>query len=144
MPVLWRKADPALLDPLFREAVDDLLSTSPYHWVIDRGFASHAEQAALYAKWVAFREGRGPAAGKAAPPGKSAHNVGMAVDVHLDTDPTTPGLQPSWNTALAGWQWLRAACKTHPVIENGWWFGDWPHLQRRDWPYHAAMRSALT
>jgi hypothetical protein len=139
MALLWRAADPALLNQTFRLAVEALLHQSPYLWVIDRGYASLDAQNVLYQRYVAFREGRGPFAGKAAPPGRSAHNFGLAVDVILDTDVIRPGVQPSWNTDLPAWRWLRTACQTNRVVENGWWFGDWPHLQRRDWKIFAKV-----
>jgi hypothetical protein len=130
----WR-ASAEGLEPRFAKDVTTLLEQSPYAWVVLSTYRSMAEQTRL---WEAYRFGevrdgvlvRGA---KAAPPGRSAHNYGLAVDVVLDVDPATPGLQPSWDTKLAGWTWLKAACLAHPRLKSGWSFGDWPHIERYQW-----------
>lgn len=122
----WR-ADPALLDPTFRADVEAFLEGSKYSWYVLSGFRSDAEQKVL---WEAYRFRGGP---RAAPPGRSAHNAGLAVDVVLDADALKPGLQPSWDTKLPAWLWLKAASIPHPRIRGGWRFGDWPHLQSTRW-----------
>ena len=45
------------------------------------GDRSFEEQKRLYDKYIAYREGRGPFANVAAPPGKSDHNTGNALDL---------------------------------------------------------------
>ena len=124
--IIWRSVDPTLLDPDFRRDVEAFLAASPYTWYVVSGFRPLEEQERL---WRAHLAG-GP---KAAPPGRSAHNYGLAIDVVLDTDPDKPGLQPSWNTKLAGWGWLKASSIPHPRLKNGWSFGDWPHIERYRW-----------
>lgn len=124
----WRRVDPMALEPVFRADVEDLLAPSPYLWVVTRGHASLAEQLVLYERHLRG----GPLA---APPGQSAHNFGLAIDVFFD-DPERPGVQPNWNTRAAGWLWLKAATLPHPRLQNGWSFGDWPHIQRYRWRRH--------
>jgi hypothetical protein len=122
----WRKIDPTRLHPGFVETVEAVLLASPYHWYVTHGYRSLTEQGELYRKHLAG----GP---RAAPPGKSAHNYGLAIDVVLDADPDTPGLQPSWNTKLGGWLWLKGALTNHPMLKSGWTFADWPHIEMRGW-----------
>lgn len=122
----WR-ADPSLLDPAFRDDIERFLGESRYSWYVLSGFRSMEEQRVL---WENYRFRNGP---RAAPPGRSAHNVGLAVDVVLDADAEKPGLQPSWDTKLPAWVWLKAASIPHPRLRSGAWFGDWPHLQSTRW-----------
>lgn len=132
--IVWR-CSPDGLRPGFRADVDAFLRTSPFTWYVTSAFRSMEEQRAL---WMKHLQG-GP---KAAPPGKSAHNYGLAVDVVLDADPATPGLQPSWDIKLAGWGWLKAASIKHPRLQNGWSFGDWPHIQRYKWQQFTSQEAA--
>lgn len=126
MAVVWR-ADKLLLDPAFAADVDAFLGASPWSWYVLSGFRGDDEQRAL---WEAYRFRGGP---RAAPPGLSAHNYGLAVDVVLDADAERPGLQPSWDTNLPAWAWLKAASLAHPRLAGGWRFHDWPHLERFRW-----------
>jgi hypothetical protein len=123
--ITWR-CSPASLDQKFLEDVASLLGNSPYSWYVVSGYRSIPEQIALYKKYQAG----GP---RAAPPGRSAHNFGLAVDVVLDLDSAKPGLQPSWNTKLPVWLWLKAKCAVHPRLKNGWSFNDWPHVEAVGW-----------
>ena len=124
--IVWRKvARRDALDPVFRDDVEALLTNSPYTWYALSGYRSLDEQAALYQTYLAG----GPLA---APPGKSAHNFGLAVDVVLDSS-DRDGLQPSWQTNAEGWRWLAAAVDAHPTLRHGRHFGDWPHLERKGW-----------
>lgn len=122
----WGKIDKSLLEPEFMNDVDTLLGNSKYSWFVTFGYRSLAEQDDLYKKYLAG----GP---KAAPPGKSAHNFGLAVDVVLDVDPDKPGLQPSWNIKLAGWIWLFASILKHPRLKSGVTFGDGGHIEKYKW-----------
>lgn len=125
MSVVWRCSS-LQLDEGFRRDVHAMLDGSPFSWYIVSGYRSMSEQTTLYEK---YKKG-GP---RAAPPGQSAHNFGLAVDVVLDADKERPGLQPSWDTKLPGWLWLKAACATHPRLKSGWSFSDWPHLESSGW-----------
>jgi D-alanyl-D-alanine carboxypeptidase len=141
MSLIWRAPGPngepspsggrADVDPVLAEAVEAVLGPSPYSWFIISAVRSLAVQAQLYKAHLAG----GPVA---APPGKSAHHYGAAVDVCLDLDGTRPGLQPGWDVRHPGWQWLRAALPaTHEVLVSGWTFRrgrcDPPHIELRNW-----------
>ena len=124
--IVWRTVDPNKLHPGFRADIEKFLGDSPFTWYVTYGYRSLAEQLTLYNAYLAG----GP---KAAPPGKSAHNYGKAVDIVLDIDPDKPGLQPTWNVALAGWVWLFAACKLHPRLKSGVSFNDADHIEQYKW-----------
>lgn len=134
MSVVWRcrKED---LDPQFAADVDKLLADSPFSWYVIWGKRSLLIQRVLYEKYLAG----GP---KAAPPGKSAHNFGLAVDVVLD-DPSKPGLQMLWNNKLAGWVWLIAAVARHPRLHSLWKIGDYDHIERYRWHDHIQKETVL-
>lgn len=141
----WRTVDPTLLYRPFRDAVEAFLKESPYSWFATYGFRSEEEQRALYEPYRLYRAGLGPKAPRAAPPGRSAHNYGLAIDVCLDVDAEKPGLQPSWDTNLPGWLWLKSRSIPHPTLRNGWRFHDWPHIEWVAWKaVAAAMREAAT
>lgn len=125
--IIWR-ADPALLHPGFRTDVEQFLEASRWTWYVLSTYRSMEEQRRL---WENYKYRGGP---RAAPPGRSAHNFGMAVDVVLDADSVKPGLQPSWDTKLPAWLWLKMATIPHPRLRGGWRFGDWPHIERVGWP----------
>lgn len=124
-PVVWQDS-PVGLESRFYADVETLLDSSAYTWYVTFACRSFAEQAALYQKHL---EG-GPLA---APPGQSAHNYGLAIDVCLDRDVRKPGLQMDWNTAHDGWKWLFDAVKKHPRLKSGVSFGDAPHIQSLLW-----------
>ena len=125
------------LEPTFLADVTALLEDSPHWWVVTSGFRSLEEQRILHEKYLAG----GP---RAAPPGKSAHNFGLAVDVVLDGDPGTPGLQPDWHpTPGDGWFWVRDAIAPHPRLRHGSHFNDWPHIERFRWTEHRRWLLAI-
>lgn len=130
--IVWRKdVDPTLLEPVFRADVEALLAGSPFTWLVTSGHRSNAEQSRL---WQIHLAG-GP---KAAPPGKSAHNYGLAVDVVPDGDTGKPGIQPDWSGHSAAWKWLGDAVDKHPRLRHGRHFGDSPHIQKVNWAAHKA------
>lgn len=142
MPIHWRKIDQRLLHDQFCEDVNDLLSRSPYDWYVTEGFRSRARSNKLYDEYkngiiVGYKTDGTPIRGKkgpkAAPAGKSAHNYGLAIDVALDGDDITPGLQMSWDTKAKGWLWLKTESILHPRLKNGWSFNDWPHIEKYKW-----------
>lgn len=135
MSLAWRSTvDPTLLEPGFVRDLTDVLGKSGYGWWVTYGFRTYEEQLALYRKYQAG----GP---RAAPPGKSAHEFGLAVDVVLDADPILPGLQPTWNVKLAGWVWLFATIAAHPRLKSGVKFGDGGHIERYKWQEHTNWRT---
>ena len=125
MAIIWR-VDPAGLQPGFLRDVQRLLHASPFSWTVLSGFRSIEAQRVL---WEKFKAG-GP---RAAPPGKSAHNFGQAVDVVLDGDDDKPGLQPDWNTSHEGWRWLFEAIAAHPRLHSGRSFNDASHIEKLGW-----------
>ena len=86
------------------------------------GFRSFRQQEQLYQAW---REAKG---GKAAPPGLSAHNYGLAWDLCADGDRDRGGLQPSWD--LKRYKILGEETERLGLVWGGR-FGDSPHIQ---WP----------
>lgn len=124
MSVIWRVPKSGLKLP-FRYDVDKLLDESPWPWVVTYGYRSLEEQKALYDIYLA-------GGAKAAPPGKSPHNFGLAVDVALDGEPA-PGLQPDWVLSHPGWVWLFDAVFDHPRLHSGRDFGDSDHIEAVNW-----------
>lgn len=122
----WRSVDPTKLHPQFRQDVEKLLTESPFSWYVTHGYRPLKEQLVLYNAYLA-------GGSKAAPPGKSAHNFGKAVDVVLDVDPDKPGLQPSWDLKLAGWVWLLVKLTLHPRLKSGVSFNDGDHIEQYKW-----------
>lgn len=115
------------LEPVFLADVDKLLADSLFEWHVVYGFRSLAMQNVLYKKHLAG----GPLA---APPGKSAHNFGLAIDVQLwITDPKTGKKRMEWNVKHPGWVWLFKAIKPTPHLSSGIAFGDYDHIQRYRW-----------
>ena len=138
--IVWRDADPRDLEPTFAADVDTFLRDSRWTWYVVSGFRSLKEQAKLWLAYKAHLDGTGPPAPRAAPPGKSAHNYGLAIDVVLDTDDGKPGLQPSWDRRLPAWVSLKTRSLPHPRLKHGWSFGDWPHIERFNWRRHVGWR----
>lgn len=144
MPLHWRGVDPLRLDKVFLTDILALFEPCPFHFTVTYGLRTREEQRRLYEAhlaYLAYIRGTGPKApfaGKAAPPGMSAHEFGMAIDVALDGDPAKPGLQPTWNVKMAGWVWLAAKCFPHPRLKHGSRFSsqDWPHVERYKWFNH--------
>ena len=125
MFVYSKKVDPDQLEPRFRRDVEAVLAADPARWLITYGRRTLEEQRKLYEIHLAG----GP---KAAPPGKSAHNWGLAIDVMLDGNPA-PGWQPDWDTNHEAWQRLFLTLKKHPRLQSGVRFGDGCHIQRYRW-----------
>jgi hypothetical protein len=122
-------ADLAQLAPSFRVDVTTVLAASPYDWRVVYAYRSLDLQQVLYDK---YRAG-GPLA---APPGRSAHNFGLAVDVQLwvpDAPSPSDPMRMEWNVKARGWQWLFAAVKGAPRLHSGIEFGDFDHIERLNW-----------
>ncbi len=138
MPVVWERVIESipLLEPVFFDNVDTFLEDSPHTWYVLEAFRPLERSAELYAAYKAWKDRTGPRAPRAAPPGKSAHNFGLAVDVTPDINIFKKGLQPSWDIRRKEWRWLKYASIPHPRLTVGWRFGDWPHIQRFRWKRH--------
>lgn len=126
MSVRWDVSQ-ADIDEVFGNDIDDLLYHSSGAWEVVQGLRSIIEQKALYDAYLAAI-----AAGKpgnlAAPPGRSAHNWGLAVDVAI----LTPS-GPSWDYSAPQWAPLYAAVDAHPRLHGGWNFGDDDHIESTAW-----------
>lgn len=129
MTVLWngRRAG---LDEQFAQDIDDLLAPSPFAWSVTFGFRSFAAQDALYQKHLAG----GPLA---APPGHSAHEHGLAVDV-AELVPSGVATHECWDTSRPAWPWLWAAVKASARLHSGHDFppvapADDDHIQAVKW-----------
>jgi hypothetical protein len=129
--IIWGKIDPELLEPQFRKDIEDLLAPSQWTWYILYGRRTREQQQALYDKYLAG----GP---KAAPPGMSPHEYGLAVDIVPDNDPEKSGLQPQWNISNPAWEWLFEMVHRHPRLHSGKSFNDADHIERFHWKEHVA------
>lgn len=123
----WGRVDPAKLRPIFRAALIRRLEPLSTLWLVVYGWRSTAEQAALYQTFLAG----GP---KAAPPGLSPHEYGLAVDVVLDIDGKIGGAV-SWDTVKYAKQWngLYAVVDASPELHSGRFFGDGDHIELVKW-----------
>lgn len=111
----------ANLQPQFDADTFKLLDSSSSHWIVTWGKRTFAEQAVLYDKYLKG----GPLA---APPGKSAHNYGLAIDIVLVTDKGW-----SYDIRNPAWIWLFARILNHPRLHSGKGFGDFDHIERYKW-----------
>lgn len=122
----WRKVDKSGLYAPFLEAIELFFHTLPYDFYVTEAFRTLDQSRVGYAAYMA---GQGP---RYAPPYKSAHNYGLAIDVVLDSS-DNPGLQPSWNSKLAGWLALKAGIIGSNHLNHLWRIGDWPHVESNNW-----------
>lgn len=121
--------DPDRLHPALRAALLKRVAPLPDLWLVTFGWRSLEEQAALYQTYKAG----GPLA---APPGLSAHNYGLAVDLVLDVDGKMGGAV-SWDTRKYAKQWGRlwAAIDASPELHSGrfWHPPDGGHVEMCRW-----------
>jgi hypothetical protein len=128
MPLDWAgKWDQPGLDNEFRNDVQGVLGPDEDAWRIIFAVRTHEEQQALYEKHLAG----GPLA---APPGRSAHEYGLAVDICrlVGTGITQ---KERWDYDHPAWARIRAAVDAHPRLHGGWHFPveDPDHLQAVKW-----------
>lgn len=95
------------LDPEFAADVEKLLGEDLSSWIVYFGYRSCEEQERLYQNYL----NGGPLA---APPGESAHQCGLAVDVVLEI-----GGREIWDTTNPAWQRLWDMVKVHPRLHSG-------------------------
>lgn len=131
--IQWRSINPLLLEPEFLADLKSILDPDPATWYILYGLRTGVEQAALYQKFLAG----GP---KAAPPGQSPHEYGLAVDMVPDKDPDVNGLQPQWDTSDPHWQRIFEAIHRHPRLKSGKSFQDADHVEKYNWRAHKHWR----
>lgn len=126
--ITW-KVDRSQLNRLFAQDVHDLLSTDRGNWFVTYGHRTHDEQAVLYARYQA-------GGALAAPPGTSAHESGLAVDVTLIKDN-----RDDWNYADSDWRRLVAIVLAHPRLHSLDNIGDTDHIEAANWHRIAQMRA---
>jgi LAS superfamily LD-carboxypeptidase LdcB len=110
------------LDPRFRPFAEALLAYARKldpRFVITSARRTKTEQARLYSKWL-----RGLSPFPALPPGRSSHELGMAVDmarlnVDAATDPLLPALGRAWQEA--GGSWAGPGDPVHFAAPPSWW-----------------------
>lgn len=107
--IKWGSFRPTL-DQVFAQACDDCIGPLPDVWVVTYGRRSQATQAVLFADWKA---GTG---GMAAPPGESAHEWGLAIDVGLQL---SPGGSLTWDVSHPAFARLWAAILASPHLHSG-------------------------
>jgi hypothetical protein len=132
MSVVWR-VDRALLEPGFASDVNQL-ADDPGEWYVTYGFRTHEVQKALYDKYLAG----GP---RAAPPGHSAHESGLAVDVALVVDDAGKA-HTEWNYTHPTWLRLFDKIKAHPRLHSLVKIGDADHIERVAWRDHRGWKAA--
>lgn len=120
MSITW-KVDRTQLVPQFAADVDALLSADPGDWFVTYGFRTREEQAALYATYLKG----GPLA---APPGSSAHEFGLAVDVTL-----VLGGSDDWNYKDSSWRRMIHAVHLAPRLHSLDDYGDSDHIESVNW-----------
>ena len=118
--IAW-KVDRSKLREPFATDVDGLLAADEGNWFVTYGFRTRDQQAALYAKYL---QG-GP---RAAPPGMSAHESGLAVDVTL----VVQG-HDDWDYVDAAWRRLVAVVYAHPRLHSLDGIGDTDHIEAVHW-----------
>lgn len=121
MAVVW-KVDRSKLWPPFADDVDTLLANDPASWFVTYGFRTSTEQAALREKFLAG----GP---RAAAPGHSAHERGLAVDVTLVKD----GKDEWGYDHDPDWQRLIGKIRAHPRLHSLYDIGDGDHIEAVNW-----------
>jgi len=117
------------MNPQFVMDLDNLFAALPEDWYVIQARRTTEYQAGLYAAYI---QG-GP---KAAPPGYSAHEFGLAVDVTLDGDSATKGVQPNWNTRDPRWIKMINAVQLHPGLKSGISFADADHIEKDQWHWY--------
>ena len=130
MSCRWKADRGKLLEP-FASDVDALLSADPAEWVVHYTFRTRAEQAKLYDLYLKG----GP---RAAPPGQSAHEAGLAVDITLVVPDGKGGKKDDWDDPHDPWQRIVAAVKAHPRLHSLSHIGDWDHIEAVKWRQIAA------
>ena len=122
------RIDASRLDGGFLADCQATFNALPDRWVVTYGFRDHAMQQALWDKYQAG----GP---KAAPPGKSPHEVGLAIDVFL----WDGSRLPNYDVTDPRWQAMFAAVLAAPRLHSGQSFGDSDHIEAVLWQRRAGI-----
>lgn len=130
MSCRW-KVDRAGVREPFASDVTALLEADPAEWVVHYGRRTRDEQAKLYAIYL----NGGP---RAAPPGQSAHEAGLAVDVTLIVPDGPDRKKADWDYTHEPWQRLVKAIRAHPRLHSLANIGDWDHIEAVQWRKIAA------
>lgn len=125
MSVIWHVDRSKLLEP-FASDVNELLHNDDDQWVVTQGWRSIIDQSVLYAS---YQRG-GPLA---APPGDSAHEKGLAVDVTLIRNG-----RDVWDYKNAAWRRLVHKIHMHPRLHSLDDHGDTDHIEAVNWRRVAA------
>lgn len=132
--IVWGSYEDGLQDA-FATAVEACLSPLVATWVVTSGLRTMAAQTALYAKG---RDADGNVVDQSAvvtdaPPGSSAHNWGLAVDVALQSGQGAL----SWDYSRPEWSILWAAIRASATLHSGEDFPagqtDPDHIERLNW-----------
>lgn len=125
-PVIWRVDRKQLLEP-FASDVNDLLMEDEGTWVVTCGYRTPAAQAVLFA---AYQKG-GPLA---APPGESAHNARLGVDITHVQDG-----KDDWDYQSPAWRRLVRKIHMHPRLHSLDDYGDTDHIEAVNWRRIASL-----
>lgn len=123
------RVDVALLMPAFLGGLCAVLAACRARgadYYVTSGTRLWDEQAALRREYLVGKGGR------AAAPGYSAHQFGLAVDVTFDADPKARGLQPSWREAEYR---ILIEEAERAGLHSGHGYGDRPHVS---WPSYVS------
>lgn len=126
MSLEWRKIDKTKLREHFVADLEELFNGLPHRFIVTYGFRTTEEQKALHEIYLAG----GP---KAAAPGESAHEFGLAVDVVARKQYMG---KPTWDLKDPAWVAMLAAVKAHPRLQSLVKVGDAGHIQRYQWRKH--------
>lgn len=118
----WRANPWRIYPPLLRAVLDTLEACDRrgHHYYVTNGFRSYETQAERY---HAYKSGTGY---RAAPPGRSAHQWGAALDFVPDRDLDTPGIQADWEARAYD---VLVEESERRGLKAGRDFGDNPHIQ---------------
>jgi hypothetical protein len=132
--IVW-KVSRLSVDPAFADDIDALLMPDAAFWVVTFGRRTREVQAGLYATWLLWLDqhaGEDPRNGpRAAPPGSSAHEYGLAIDLTLVVNG-----KDDWNYKNTDWRRLVAAVKAHPRLHSLDSIGDTDHIECLHWRQH--------
>jgi hypothetical protein len=120
MSITWR-VEKSQLNKQFADDVDELLSNDPAEWTVTEGKRTSEYQQILYNRYLRG----GPLA---APPGHSAHEAGLAIDVSLIKNKST-----EWNYKDPDWRRLVNKVHIHPRLHSLDDYGDTDHIEAVNW-----------